>query len=186
MKPQTLINLQESVTPSYRFGRGGLKFLLENIDPLGPGRPHRGYSEEKEEEEGPLDIILKNSIAGLATPPKMVAPSLLGVQSQLGWTPDAAKKYRQHYKETIGSLPGFLASLGGAAGAGKAAGALGGLISRIPGIGAAKAVGKVLGPAAEAVGGPLLSYGGGVVDGATDTAADLLTRAFLDPRAGSR
>jgi len=183
MKPQTLINLQESVTPSYRFGRGGLKFLLENKDQ----DDSMSWTEASKEA---LDILLKNPIAGLATPPKMVAPSLLGVQSQLGWTPDAAKKYRDHYKETIGSLPAFLASLGGAVGAGKAAGAAGKaagkLISGIPGIGAAKAVGKALGPLAGAIAGPLLSYGGGVVDGATETAADLLTRAFLDPRAGTR
>ena len=179
MKPQTLINLQESVTPSYRFGRGGLKSLLENEDK----EEKMSWTEAGEEA---LDILGKHPIAGLATPPKMVAPSLLGVQSQLGWTPDAAKKYREYYKGTITSLPAFLASLAGAAGAGKVAGKAGKLISGIPGVGAAKAVGKALGPLAGAIAGPFLSYGGGMVDGATDTAADLLTRAFLDPRAGTR
>jgi hypothetical protein len=171
MKPETLIKLQESVSSSYRFTRGDLKSLLENKDKKDP------MSWEEAGKEA-LDILTKHPIAALATPPKMIAPTLLGVQSQLGWTPQAAKQYRDHYSG-IGSIPAFLAQLTGAAGLGKAGGKVGQLISKIPGTGVIGRVGKT-------ILGPLAAYGGGAFAGTVDTGADLLTRAFLDPRAGSR
>lgn len=172
MKPETLIKLQESVSSSYRFTRGDLKSLLENKDKKDP------MSWEEAGKEA-LDILTKHPIATLAIPSTMIAPTLLGVQSQLGWTPQAAKQYRDHYKGIIGSIPAFLTQLGGAAGLGKAGRKVAQLIPKIPGTGVIGRVGKT-------ILGPLAAYGGGAFAGAADTGADLLTRAFLDPRAGSR